>query len=42
MTSWQDAPFVVMKFGGTSVAGLACWQTIREEARRRLEEGLRR
>ena len=32
---------VVIKFGGTSVANLKCWQTIKAIAEKRLREGLR-
>ena len=31
--------WVVMKFGGTSVSSVACWDTICEQARRHLESG---
>ena len=34
-------PFVVLKFGGTSVSGRDRWQVIADEARARLDEGLR-
>jgi len=34
-------PFVVLKFGGTSVATAVRWRTIRDLARQRCEEGLR-
>lgn len=36
-----QSPWVVMKFGGTSVSSLERWQTIASEIRRRREEGLR-
>mgnify|MGYP001820936769 FL=1 len=32
--------WVVMKFGGTSVSSVACWQTIAQLVRNRLAEGL--
>ena len=35
------SPWVVMKFGGSSVSTLANWETIAELLRRRLAEGLR-
>jgi diaminopimelate decarboxylase/aspartate kinase len=42
MTSTESPRrFVVMKFGGTSVSSLAAWETIAEEVRRRITEGLR-
>lgn len=41
MAVLQQAPFVVLKFGGTSVSGRARWETIAAEARLRLDEGLR-
>lgn len=34
-------PWVVLKFGGTSVSSLACWETIAKVVRRRLDEGYR-
>ncbi len=37
----SPAPWVVLKFGGTSVASAARWSTIAEVARARLAEGLR-
>jgi len=37
----NPAPFVILKFGGTSVSGRARWDTIAAEARLRLDEGLR-
>ncbi|MGB0637688.1 MAG: bifunctional aspartate kinase/diaminopimelate decarboxylase [Myxococcota bacterium] len=37
----SQTQFVVMKFGGTSVASIERWNTIASEARLRLEEGLR-
>ncbi len=36
-----ESPWVVMKFGGSSVSTLANWETIAELLRRRLAEGLR-
>ena len=36
-----ESPFVVMKFGGTSVSSLDAWQTIEQLIRRRLDEGLK-
>jgi diaminopimelate decarboxylase/aspartate kinase len=41
MDASNPIPFVVLKFGGTSVSGVDKWRTIANEARRRLEEGLR-
>ncbi len=32
-------PFVVMKFGGTSVSSPTCWQTIADELRKRFDDG---
>ena len=37
----STSPFVVLKFGGTSVATAARWHTIAAEAQKRLDEGLR-
>ena len=37
----MSAPWVVLKFGGASVAGSAGWDTIAGLVRRRLEEGFR-
>jgi diaminopimelate decarboxylase/aspartate kinase len=34
-------PWVVMKFGGTSVSSVACWKTICEQARKNIEAGHR-
>lgn len=34
-------PWIVLKFGGTSVSSLACWETIAKVVRRRLDQGLR-
>ncbi len=39
--STPEPRFVVLKFGGTSVATPARWATISAEARKRLAEGLR-
>ncbi len=36
-----ESPWVVMKFGGTSVSSADNWNTIAELVRRRLDEGLR-
>jgi diaminopimelate decarboxylase/aspartate kinase len=36
-----DSPWVVLKFGGTSVSSLAAWQTIAALVRARLDAGLR-
>lgn len=41
MSSASLSPFVVLKFGGTSVSSLARWQTIASLIRRRQGEGLR-
>lgn len=41
MGASAESPFVVMKFGGTSVSGVDKWRTIANEARLRLDEGLR-
>jgi bifunctional diaminopimelate decarboxylase / aspartate kinase len=38
-TPFADSPFVVMKFGGRSVATAENWQKIAELLRRRLDEG---
>ena len=35
-----DSPWVVLKFGGTSVSSLGSWQTICAVVRQRLEEGV--
>ena len=35
------SPYVVMKFGGSSVSSLASWQTIERLVRLRIDEGLR-
>lgn len=37
----SEAPWVVLKFGGTSVASLARWRIIASVLRERLEEGVR-
>ncbi|MEO7065286.1 MAG: bifunctional aspartate kinase/diaminopimelate decarboxylase [Rhodanobacter sp.] len=37
----DDAPWIVMKFGGTSVASVPCWQTIRQLMASRRAEGAR-
>jgi bifunctional diaminopimelate decarboxylase / aspartate kinase len=37
----SPAPFVVLKFGGTSVSTRQRWQTIADIARRRIDEGFR-
>lgn len=34
-------PWVVLKFGGTSVSSVACWETIAKVLRDRISEGLR-
>ena len=39
-TPFADSPFVVMKFGGRSVATMQNWQNIAELLRARLAEGL--
>ncbi len=39
--SAAESPWVVMKFGGTSVSSAANWKTIAELLRRRLQQGLR-
>lgn len=36
-----DSPWIVMKFGGSSVSAAANWETIAELLRRRLADGLR-
>ncbi len=36
-----DARWVVMKFGGSSVASVPCWQAIRDLVARRRAEGAR-
>lgn len=40
-TAYPDSPWVVMKFGGTSVSTGARWEVIRELVRERLAQGLR-
>jgi diaminopimelate decarboxylase/aspartate kinase len=37
----STTPFVVLKFGGTSVSSLDCWETIAKILRNRISEGLR-
>ncbi|HPV04715.1 MAG TPA: bifunctional aspartate kinase/diaminopimelate decarboxylase [Myxococcota bacterium] len=41
MDTVESRGYVVLKFGGTSVSSLARWQTIAEQVRQRLQEGLR-
>jgi bifunctional diaminopimelate decarboxylase / aspartate kinase len=41
MDEIRQRPWVVLKFGGTSVSTLERWQTIADVVRKRLEEGLR-
>ena len=36
-----DSPWVVMKFGGSSVSTADCWNTIVELTKRRLDQGLK-
>jgi diaminopimelate decarboxylase/aspartate kinase len=36
-----DSPWVVLKFGGTSVSTLDCWETIAKVLRERVSEGIR-
>jgi diaminopimelate decarboxylase/aspartate kinase len=40
VTAFPTSPFVVMKFGGTSVSTVANWETIRDLVRARLDDGL--
>jgi diaminopimelate decarboxylase/aspartate kinase len=35
----MNRPWVVMKFGGTSVSSVDCWSTICEQARKHLDQG---
>jgi bifunctional diaminopimelate decarboxylase / aspartate kinase len=37
----DSQPWVVLKFGGTSVSSLACWKTIAEVVAERIDEGLK-
>ena len=41
MNMHNDRPWIVMKFGGTSVSSAACWSTIGEQARLNLAGGKR-
>ncbi|NND44081.1 MAG: hypothetical protein HKN58_02070, partial [Xanthomonadales bacterium] len=41
LTAFPDSPFVVMKFGGTSVSTADNWRIIAGLVRQRLEEGVR-
>ncbi|NNC63518.1 MAG: hypothetical protein HKN84_01925, partial [Gammaproteobacteria bacterium] len=41
VTAFPKSPFVVMKFGGTSVATADNWHVIAGLVRARVEEGLR-
>ena len=41
MTVGSDSPWVVLKFGGTSVSSVANWRNIARVLQARLEEGLR-
>lgn len=41
LTAFPDSPFVVMKFGGTSVSTVENWRTIAGLIRQRLDAGLR-
>ena len=39
MQNEQSRPWLVMKFGGTSVSSVDCWKTICDQARRNMESG---
>lgn len=41
MEQKQDRPWVVMKFGGTSVSSVDCWKTVCGQARKNAEAGNR-
>jgi len=41
LTAFPDSPFVVMKFGGTSVSTADNWRVIAKLVRERLDEGVR-
>ncbi len=41
MTAVSDSPWVVLKFGGTSVSSVANWRNITRVLRARLGQGLR-
>ncbi|MDH3401743.1 MAG: hypothetical protein OEM03_12355, partial [Chromatiales bacterium] len=40
-TAFPRSPFVVMKFGGSSVSSAESWKTIAELVRQRIAEGLK-
>ena len=41
MTTYSDSPWIVLKFGGTSVSSVSNWKNVANVVRARLAEGLR-
>ena len=41
MTSYSESPWIVLKFGGTSVSSVSNWKNVANVVRARLGDGLR-